>query len=605
MKKMNFAVKKLNLVEKIEQAWSVAKSNGTTGIDFKLATNEYNPHEVDTSGANKRMTDMWQNDVWREGTAASNKKLREEMYKTYNVFGNVKKMIEEEVVFINQGEVGGCFFASILNLLQLGGKKVTINKALTKYKKQSLAKLKREANFKNLYRTQLKLFDCGYGTYYLSLKQLPKDLVDLTKDIEFEWFRYKALPRPAKRKTGSYNKKFDAKNIDEYNEKVLAYLRNLMDNGYVFAAPFNGHFVAYIGYNDKGFLALGSYGESADKGGLHEVKETILLADAINSILYMKVPDMTMEELSKQVKMITVEEVAKEAKETMKEIQKARTRRGRKKLSENKRAKLPKKKKKAPKKKKKGKMTLRQYKISVEAEVKDMKKLLKDSAEQRESQMKSIIINRRRTDEKAQLKSINETLQACVCVESNGSGSIVTHNGKTFVLTNEHVASEIGTIKFIMWIDGKIGYAQTYWVDEENDIGKMKIIDSPKNKVISSLSIHSGNVKGGQLLVQIHNPYHWYNDEETGDRQEIDGHFPFTVETRNIHPGKLNDFSHSSTEDSSVFGGSSGSPLIYRDTRGILGGVVGIHKQYYYDTGIYEGVLINDTTLNVLPKLKF
>lgn len=301
----------MNLVEKIEKALSVAKSNGTTGKDFKLAKNKYHPHEVDTSGANKRMADMWFNDVWREGTAESNKKLREEMYKTYKVFGNVKNMIEEEVVFINQGEVGGCFFASILNLLQLGGKKDIINIALKKYKKQSLAKLKREANFKNLYKKQLKLFDCGYGTYYLSLKELPEDLIDLTKDIEFEWFRYKALPRPARRGKGSYNKKFDAENIDDYNKNVLAYLRKLMDEGYVFAAPFNGHFVAYVGYNENGFLALGSYGESADKGGLHEVKETILLADAINSILYMKVPDMTMEELSEKVKMITVQPVKK------------------------------------------------------------------------------------------------------------------------------------------------------------------------------------------------------------------------------------------------------------------------------------------------------
>lgn len=304
----------MNLVEKIEQAWSDAKSGGTTGRDFKLAENKYHPHEVNTSGANQRMEDMWFNDVWRKGTPKSNKKLREKMYKKYKVFGNVKNMIEEEVVFINQGGVGGCFFASILNLLQLGGKKDTVNKALKKYKNQSLAKLKQEANFKNLYTTQLGLFDCGYGTYYLSLKELPKDLINLTTDIEFEWFRYKALPRPARRGVGSYNKKFDAENIDKYNQNVLAYLRKLMDDGYVFAAPFNGHFVAYVGYNENGFLALGSYGESADKGGLHEVQETILLADAINSILYIKVPDMTMEELTEQVKMITVQPVEKAMK---------------------------------------------------------------------------------------------------------------------------------------------------------------------------------------------------------------------------------------------------------------------------------------------------
>ena len=593
---MNFAAKKLNLVEKIEKAWSDAKSKGTIGKDFKLAKNKYYPHVVEKVGANKRMADMWFNGVWRKGTAKSNKALRNKMYNKYKVFGNVKNMIENEVVFINQGEVGGCFFASILNLLQLGGKKAAVNKALKKYKKQSLAKLKQEKNFKNLYTDQLKLFDCGYGTYYLSLKELPEDLLDLTKDIEFEWFRYKALPRPARRGTGSYNKKFDAKNIEEYNEKVLAFLRNLMDNGYVFAAPFNGHFVAYVGYNDNGFLALGSYGESADKGGLHEVKETILLADAINSVLYMKVPDMTVEKLSEQVKMITVEDVELEAKETMKEIQKARTRRGRKKLSENRRARLPKKKM----------TTLEKYKEKVQLEVNEMKQLLKKSAEQRESQIDDIILTGRRKDPEKQRESINETLEACVCVESNGSGCIVKHNGDIFVLTNQHVALEIGTIKFIMWIDGTIGYAKTMWVDKERDIGKMRIIEEPRGKVISSLSIHKGKIKSGQLVVQIHNPYHWYNDENTGYRKENPFHFPFTVETRNLKlKGKSKDFSHSTRNVSSVYFGSSGSPLIYRDNNGILGGVIGIHKQWNEETNDFQGVLIDDTTLNILPNLKF
>jgi hypothetical protein len=140
----------------------------------------------------------------------------------------------------------------------------------------------------------------------LSLKQLPQNLLSLTKSLDFEWFRYKALPGRARRGSGTYNVKFDAENIDGYNKNVLAYLRQLLDDGYAFAAPFNGHFVAYVGYNDDGFLALGSYGEDADKAGLHEVKETILLADAINSVLYTKVPDMTMEELSEKVKIINL-----------------------------------------------------------------------------------------------------------------------------------------------------------------------------------------------------------------------------------------------------------------------------------------------------------
>ena len=564
------------VIQKIRDALKEAnKKDGTTGMGLKPAKNPYFPHEYN-AGDNERMEEMWWNDLWRKGTKKKNKALRQKMYKNYNVLGNVQKIIENDVEFLNQGHVGGCFMTSVLNLLQLGGKKEALNEVLAKYGNMSLKKLRKDSNFKNMYLKNMKLNDCGYNTYKQPLESLEEktpDLMALTTDIEFQWFRWKALAR-ANRRKGSYNPNImnNPRSTEAYNEEVLKFLRKLIDDGYVFATPFNGHFVAYIGYNDKGFLALGSYGENADKGGFHEVKEAINLADAVNSVLYTKVPDMTMEELSKQVKMITVGPV---------------------------------KKKKAPKKKKKGKMTaLEKYKDKVELEIEEMKQLLEDSAEQRESQMKSIIITRRGKDQEAQLRSINKTLEACVCVESNGSGSIVTHNGDTFVLTNQHVALEIGTIKFIMWIDGKIGYAQTYWVDEKNDIGKMRIIEPPKKKVITSLSISNNPINNGELVVQIHNPYHWYN--EKGDRFENEHHFPFTVETRNIYVKEANNVTHSSQSASSVYPGSSGSPLLYRDpSTGILGGVVAIHKQYYEETKIYEGVLINDTTLRVLPKLKF
>ena len=605
MKKMS------TVIQKIRDALKEANTeDGTTGMGLKPAKNPYFPHEYN-AGDNERMEEMWWNDLWRKGNKKKNKALRQQMYKKYNVLGNVQKIIENDVEFkendvqfefLNQGHVGGCFMTSVLNLLQLGGKKEALNEVLDKYGKMSLKKLSNDSNFQKMYLTNMKLNDCGYNTYKQPLESLEEktpDLMALTTDIGFQWFRWKALARATRRK-GPYNPNIleNPSSTEAYNEEVLKVLRKLIDDGYVFATPFNGHFVAYIGYNDKGFLALGSYGENADKGGFHEVKEAINLADAVNSVLYTKVPDMTMEELSKQVKMITVEKVAEEAKETMKEIQKARTRRGRKKLS--------KKKKKAPTKKKKGKMTLGQYKIFVEPEVKDMQKLLVNSAKRREEQIKSIIVTGRRKYPEEQRKSIIKTLQACVCVESNGSGSIVTHNGDTFVLTNQHVALEPGTIKFIMWIDGKIGYAETYWVDEERDIGKMRIIDSPKNKVISSLSIHNRIVHNNQLVVQVHNPYHWYNDENTGARKENEYHFPFTVETRKLEVKKNEkDFSHSTENESSVYFGSSGSPLLYRSNNGILGGVIGIHKQWDEITDDFQGVLINDITLRVLPKLKF
>ena len=507
----------------------------------------------------------------------------------------------ESFKWIDQGYDGACTVTSLLNLLHLTGNVRHTGQLWSKTKQKKYWKT---YLFNKFNKYMQETYGVDLGDYADMLDSgLALNVVlhkNLQEDPNFIYFPLSGLILGEKNKNLDLQKGIEGAKtrFKDYTKRPHLYLianhiESLIDRNIPVGLAFNGHARIVVAYNETHLLFQDGWAPGSDqcagsrKGGykgymdyyidgFSVVEKFAAYKDARDLIYFDRdlkpMVDMTMEELSKQVKMITVGPV---------------------------------KTKKAPKKKKKGKRTkLERYKDKVEVEIEEMKKLLADSAEQREKSITDSLIGRGKPEE-PQRTSINRALNACVCVESNGSGSIVTHNGKTFVLTNEHVASEIGTIKFIMWIDGKIGYAQTYWVDEENDIGKMKIIENPKDKVISSLSIHTKKVTKGQLLVQIHNPYHWYNDKKTGDRQEIDGHFPFTVETRNIHPGKLNDFSHSSTEDSSVFGGSSGSPLIYRDTRGILGGVVGIHKQYYYDTGIYEGVLINDTTLNVLPKLKF
>ena len=286
------------VVEKMEEAKRQAeRPGGTTGYKLPYAQNPYSPHtmDLDKRAKDKLEQKMWWNDIWRKGSKAKNKALRAKMYAKYNVHKNVKHLVETKYVFINQGLTGGCFLASVLSMLQLVGASKELDNVLRKYK-TPLASLKLGKNFDRLFLKEFNLVNDGYNTYWTPLHYLQThvpDLINVTKDIDFTWIRYKALGWLSRRIKGHYNPKIGGTNLkstEEYNEKVLAYLRKLLDNGYVFAAPFNGHFISYIGYNKDGFLALGSYGEDADKGGLHEVKETLNFADAIASCLVAKVP---------------------------------------------------------------------------------------------------------------------------------------------------------------------------------------------------------------------------------------------------------------------------------------------------------------------------
>lgn len=237
------------------------------------------------------------------------------------------------------------------------------------------------------------------------------------------------------------------------------------------------------------------------------------------------------------------------------------------------------------------------YLESVKYEIEDMQALIEKTRHKSIASYTVLLKSGRRTNKDDQVKRYEEVLKACVCVESNGSGCIVDVNGKPMVLTNFHVAGKKGTIKFIMWNDGEYGVAKTIKLDKDKDTAFMEIIQTEKSE-IPRVSLEP--YKKQKELVQIHNPYHWYNDKR-GFRKENQNHFPFTVEKRDIEK-KGNLFSHFATIDSSVFYGSSGSPFFSIDNKGILGGVVGIHREWDEEKDDFIGVMINKETM---PMFKF
>jgi len=237
------------------------------------------------------------------------------------------------------------------------------------------------------------------------------------------------------------------------------------------------------------------------------------------------------------------------------------------------------------------------YLDSVNKEIKDMQALIEKTRHKSIASYTALLKSGRRTNDSQQVKRYEEVLKACVCVESNGSGCIVDVDGEPMVLTNFHVAGKKGTIKFIMWNDGEYGVAKTIKLDKDKDTAFMEIIQSEKSE-IPRVSLEP--YKKQKELVQIHNPYHWYNDKR-GVRRENQNHFPFTVEKRDIEK-RGNLFSHFATIDSSVFYGSSGSPFFSIDNKGILGGVVGIHREWDEEKDDFIGVMINKETM---PNFKF
>lgn len=158
--------------------------------------------------------------------------------KTWTKGGNLNEYTHvniSHIQAIDQKKTKGCFLASLLYLQQFLGNMHHFNDFPTK-------------------------------KGYRNIEQGLKDFPELTKGIQHVRFRPQRTMRSTPKRT----------------LETLKYLRNLIDTGHVFVAPFDGHFCTYIGYNQQGFIALGSYGGK----GLHEIKETTLFADAIDECMY-------------------------------------------------------------------------------------------------------------------------------------------------------------------------------------------------------------------------------------------------------------------------------------------------------------------------------
>ena len=279
------------LNEKIQLALR-NKNKVKTGGGLDYMENLYHPYN-DGKRKGDPNTKVFSWEGYNQDPDVSHKAKRLNIYKSATVHPNSMYMIEKEISFMNQGNVGGCSLMSVLNLLQLGGYKDETDAVLKTFG-SSYSALRSEKKFETLYKNKLHADNEGYNNYRTFsefLNEHPR-LNDLSKYLGYQWVRSRALMRTDRR--GPYNSIIGGRTLTstrQYNEKTLEYLRDMIDNGYAIGIAWQNHFVAYVGYYTDGFIALGSYGDDADQGGLHRVPETILFTDSISDFIFIKVAD--------------------------------------------------------------------------------------------------------------------------------------------------------------------------------------------------------------------------------------------------------------------------------------------------------------------------
>ena len=240
--------------------------------------------KVHRSGAaieNPYSEHQWLNS-WDYTSKSNLNPVRNSIYRNYSIHPKLLRKLKTTHVWIDQGDMGGCSFAALINLCQLGNIQTNWS--------NKVSKMKDYKKFKHLYERTYGLTDEGYRDWISALTAMCygiPNFASVLTSINYQCF---------KTLRGNYHSKLIAApgtSVEDYAESVLNFIKNLLDNGYVVAVPTISHFVCIIGYNENSLLFLGSFGENISTGGLHELEIDLFspqeIADSIMDCLYVKV----------------------------------------------------------------------------------------------------------------------------------------------------------------------------------------------------------------------------------------------------------------------------------------------------------------------------
>lgn len=178
-------------------------------------------------------------------------------YDKYNVQRHISSKIEGDYMFMNQGEIGACFFMSLMNLYQFTGNPLP----------DWFTKLKTERGVREIYLKTFGFANDGYSSYKAVSMSMSGSGIGFTTWKELlSLFKYEMFRGVQNR--WNMNLVGDATTASEYDEKVQKWIEDRIDEGCIVAVPFVFHFACIIGYDDEHFLFLNSYGDRHDQGGL-------------------------------------------------------------------------------------------------------------------------------------------------------------------------------------------------------------------------------------------------------------------------------------------------------------------------------------------------
>lgn len=266
--------------DEITNEWSTNanRSRDTTRSNRgEIDGNPFWTHSSDEETANSNMELQWYSGG--DLSATKSREIRQKTLSKFNVNRNIlTKLNSRDFIWINQGNVGGCSFASLSFLCQLGNIETP----------WSLSELSTEAGFRKVYINDYSCDDTGYNDWLPVIQadfcnKIPNMNIVLEK-INYTEFKIR----------GSHNKTIAEMGTskEDYGNLVFEYIKDKLDNGYAVAIPFLQHFITIIGHNDSQFLFLGSFGDKFDKGGLHIMDrsfEPMFVGDAIQSCIFARV----------------------------------------------------------------------------------------------------------------------------------------------------------------------------------------------------------------------------------------------------------------------------------------------------------------------------
>ena len=218
-------------------------------------------------------------DTWEYSRKKNLSRERGEILIRYRVHPKVLRKLSRNYIWIDQGDMGGCSFAALINLCQLGGIDTPWSR--------SLSKMKNSTEFKKLYERNYGLTDEGYRDWISALQAMCDGIPNFGRVLsKIKYQCFKTL-------RGNYHSQLIAPkgtSNEKYAEAVLQFIINLIDQGYIIAVPTISHFVCIIGYNESSLLFLGSFGDKISTGGLHELRTDLFtpveIADSIMDCLY-------------------------------------------------------------------------------------------------------------------------------------------------------------------------------------------------------------------------------------------------------------------------------------------------------------------------------